>query len=355
MPTFTGSRKRQAKLNLTPLPSSSPASKGYHQQIQERAAAVDYEGSPAKRRKVLEDVSGRGDALPPTPSASRRPTSNDSDDELLRPTHKQTQARVARKRARQQRLDFSNAMPVSSASQPINPDQPLGLTGESRKQNASSDDSDELPSPGKLMRKSKRKQKTSSAHKDEGFMGSSGRRLTRGSQKQVTAEKEDSEDDIVVVHGSRSRTAARAVPDVIDEEDEQTGEEDMPTTGGKLSRKRPRRSSFISSSPPRAEVSDDDVQIIERPRSQRTALERVSDEGEDEDDDLVPFTPGRRKSKASRQLTQQEQEDLHEDLDFLGPSSDVDEGRSHRAQSSQKNARLKALERLKQERSSQRD
>ncbi|KAK6438420.1 hypothetical protein LTR95_005373 [Oleoguttula sp. CCFEE 5521] len=354
MPTFTGSRKRQARLNLTPLPSSSPASKGYHQQIQERAAAVDYEGSPAKRRKVLEDVSRAGDPLPPTPSASRRPTTNDSDDELLQPTPKQSQARATRKAARQQRLDFSNAVPLSSANHPINLDQPLGLTAQSGERHASSDDSDELPSPGKLMRKSKREQKTSSAHKDDGFMGSSGRRITRGSQKRFVTNEEDSEDDMIVVHSSRSRTAARPVSAEIDVEDEQTGEEDMPTTGGKVNRKRTRRSSFISSSPPRAEVSDDDVQIVERPRSQRTGPRRESDEAEDEeDDDIVPFPPGRRKSKPSRQLTQQEQEDLHEDLDFLGPSSDVDEGRSHRAQSSQKNARLKALERLKQKRSSQ--
>lgn len=54
-------------------------------------------------------------------------------------------------------------------------------------------------------------------------------------------------------------------------------------------------------------------------------------------------------------MTQQEKEDLDEDLDFLGPSSDVDENRTPRdSQSIKKNARQQALERLKQVRSSQR-
>lgn len=47
-------RRRQTRLAFTPLPSSSPAAASYPSQIRERAAAVEYTGSPAaKKRKVV--------------------------------------------------------------------------------------------------------------------------------------------------------------------------------------------------------------------------------------------------------------------------------------------------------------
>ena len=54
MPTaFCSLRKKQTKLALTPLPSSSPASSKYPPQVREKAASVRYDSpSPSKKRRV---------------------------------------------------------------------------------------------------------------------------------------------------------------------------------------------------------------------------------------------------------------------------------------------------------------
>ncbi|KAL8966695.1 MAG: hypothetical protein Q9183_003253 [Haloplaca sp. 2 TL-2023] len=57
----SSSRKKQTRLNLTPLPSSSPVPSGLPEQIQTRAANVRYDssGSPTKKRRVNLGVSGQ--------------------------------------------------------------------------------------------------------------------------------------------------------------------------------------------------------------------------------------------------------------------------------------------------------
>ena len=54
-------RNQQTRLNLTPLPSSSPVPSGLPEQIQARAANVRYDssGSPTKKRRVDLRVSGQ--------------------------------------------------------------------------------------------------------------------------------------------------------------------------------------------------------------------------------------------------------------------------------------------------------
>ena len=49
-------RKRQSRIEFTPLPPSSPASAAYNQQIRDRAAAVriDSASSASKRRKIVD-------------------------------------------------------------------------------------------------------------------------------------------------------------------------------------------------------------------------------------------------------------------------------------------------------------
>ncbi|KAF2763914.1 hypothetical protein EJ03DRAFT_257970, partial [Teratosphaeria nubilosa] len=125
-------------------------------------------------------------------------------------------------------------------------------------------------------------------------------------------------------------------------------DEDMPTTAGKQKRTRRRRSnSFVVSSPPAMIDSDDDLEIIEQPKRNRSKRARESDDDEDEEEQL--------KRKGLRRLTQQDQEDLDEDLEFLGPSSDVEalNATPRNTQSKQKAARNAALERLKRKRSGQ--
>lgn len=52
--SFSG-RKKQTRLSLTPLSSSSPGTSGLNEQIQNRAAAVRFGtgGSPSKRRRLV--------------------------------------------------------------------------------------------------------------------------------------------------------------------------------------------------------------------------------------------------------------------------------------------------------------
>lgn len=349
------SRKRQSRLAFTPLPSSSPAAKGYHQQIQDRAAAVTYQGSsnPAKRRKMANGTDDNEQAaFMPTPATSLpQPVVDELDDDDEQPV-RSTQKR--RKRARQQRLDFEPSDGAVNLASPTGPSM-FGNRRQQATQDVSSDESEGLPSPGKLIKaKSNHKSK-----KDNGFMEAKPKRVTRSTQKTPEPEAEheeeeeddDDDDDIVVRHGRKS-SPVQAINE--EEDSKEDSEDEMPTTAATQKRRRKQReSSFISSSPPAAVESDDEVQIIEKPKRKRH--HNSGSEDEDNDEELAPRTPGRRKLKARRNLTQQEQEDLDDDLEFLGPSSDIEESRAPRStQSKAKDARNKALEKLKQQRSSQR-
>jgi len=164
----------------------------------------------------------------------------------------------------------------------------------------------------------------------------------------------DSDDDNIVVGTSKPKGQEQ------DEAEAEESEDEMPTTFGRQPRqwKKARRSSmddFISS-PPRAIVSDDDdLEIIEQPKKRRRDVEEEEEEEDDDDDDNTPVTPRRRTLKRPRQMSKREQEDLDEDLDFLGPSSDVESSaRAPRnTQTEAKNKRQQALERLRRKRSGQ--
>ena len=379
MATFSGSRKRQARLAFTPLPSSSPAAKGYPKQIAERAAAVRYDGSPSpvKRRKlqVSEEKTTLGIAqldeangghLMPTPAASVEHTiamvEEEDDDEPVASTQRRLSTLTSRrKQSRQQRLDFSEASTSPRPQASLNMSSPLepqssarpGFMGTQTQRSImelSSDDtegSDVLPSPRKLKTRQDEARKLSKKNivsDSKGTRSLKGKRITRSSQKPQRAEDDSAEDEIAV-----SSSKAPLQQHASEEEDE----EDMPTTTGTQRRRRGRQareSSFISSSPPRAIDSDDDLEIVEKPARRRSSEE--SDE--DEDEETAPVTPRRKRLKPKRKLTQQEQDELNEDLDFLGPSSDVEEARAPRnTQSAANTARQKALEKLKRKRSGQ--
>lgn len=353
MPSSRAARKKQARLSFTPLPSSSPASKDYHKQIRERAAAVSLEGTPrsSKYRRVHDDDSDL-EVLPedetptmPTPDATLQKQNPevveiDSDDEPIRPTQRaRIKSRVKSLRSRQQRLDFSNSRDVDSFDSPVKLPSSSVRTRSSKpgmfisqiKGQAFGSDSDEdsagseeLPSPRKLMEKTKK--------------GRKGKE-----NRNVVIEDDEDEDEIAV--------APRRAPQIQKESEDD--DDDMPTTVGKKPRRRrsPSADSFISDSPPAAPDSDDEI-VVTGQRSRKRA--RQDTESEDEEDDL-PKTPGRRRLKRPRQMTQQEKEDLAEDLDFFEPSSGAEDGPANPrgSQSAQKNARQQALEKLKRMRSSQ--
>ena len=365
MASSTRSRKRQARLAFTPLPSSSPATKGYNKQIQDRAAAVSLDNlsSPAKRRKLQGHGSGdrtfdgASESIP-TPAASLDHHTRDeivessqSDSEPIRSTQRPlgTQSKLSSRRtSRQQRLDFSKARDANSFSSPVKltssgrPQSSVraGIFGTQRQRTVvdiSSEESEaELPSPGKLVarRRETRAKKT-------GTIEDGNQRATRSTRQTVTIDSDsDSERENIIVRSEE--------PHVI-EEDSDDEEDDMPTTAGIQRRKRvPRASpnSFISSSPPGAADSDNEVEA--------TGHRRKNDRAQESDEDEVePVTPTGRKMKRSRQATTREQEDLAEDLDFLGPSSDVETSarKPRNTQTKEKSAREKALEKLKRRRS----
>lgn len=303
--------------------------------------------------------------------------------------------KAMKKRAKQQQLEFA---PSSSNGQ-VNLDPPVGPNmfkqsrGKKRAASVESEDSDDLPSPGKFAKKAKKSK--SNKKRKTGFMSPGGNTVTRSSQVQKEPtpqdksdedEDEDEEDEIVLPSARKTRRQAQEEPAPQNESDEDEGDivvrksqrqaqkapvedesesDGMPTTLGTQKRRRKeRQSSFISSSPPRAtDGSEDELQIIDDPkmrkgkRQPKKTTEEEEGEEASEDEDLAPVTPGRRRLKQrGKKFTQQEQDDLAEDLDFLGPSSDAEESdRAPRSsQSVKKNARQQALERLKQVRSSQR-
>ncbi|KAK0893236.1 hypothetical protein LTR91_017569 [Friedmanniomyces endolithicus] len=347
-------RRQQTRLTFTPLPSSSPATKGYPQQIQDRAAAVGYSGnSPAKRRKLraTDDApfgkDGANDL--PTPAATmtlgRGEDSVSSDeDEPARSTARLT----SRKRSGQQSLDFTGARESSSFSSPVRlhsspKPQTAGMFGTQTRRSqrqrtvtqVSSGESgeEEVRTRSEVHAKSRKPAGTS-----------------RSSQRPVVIDSGDEDSDTTTLSDKPPRLA------ILEESED---EDAMPTTQGKMPRKRRQRSrgSFVSSSPPRAVESDSDLEIIEKPKIKgRGRQHSVEEDDEDEEDeDTTAATPTRRRLKRPRQMSQREQDDLNEDMNFLGPSSDVDalERQPRSTQDKQKSARLAALEKLKRQRSGQ--
>jgi hypothetical protein len=376
--------KKQARITFTPLPSSSEAVQGYNKQIQERAAAVGYgDGTRSSKRQKMQSSAANTNtdtnaAMLPTPVEEIAAEANEDEDELPRSSQ-----RASRKRAKQQRLDFGPSSGTVNLDPPTAPSMFTKHRGQKRAAESESDESDDLPSPGKIAKRAKAKMKSSNKKQKSGFMSPGGKKVTRSSQKQkeptpeqvpedmYVDEEEEEEEEIVVPSARKSRREAQKVPTPEESDDEvivassrrsqrqpqpqevseDEDSDDMPTTMGTQKRRRKeRQSSFISSSPPaEAAGSEDDLQIIENPNGKRAATQ----DDESDEDDVVAATPGRRRLKrGGRQMTQQEQEDLDEDLDFIGPSSDVEHA-PRDSQTIKKNARQQALERLKQVRSSQ--
>lgn len=356
-------RKRQTQLGFTPVPSSSPAAKGYPKQIQDRAAMVTFDGTsnPAKKRKIQNGVNDdvpkslREETPLPTPAGTfdqnGKPTeiSSDSDDMPVKSTQRRGGTFSTRRRkGKQQELKFGGAEdgapgPSLNFSSPTTPRPSQRVFGmaKSKVNDNSSDESDELPSPKNMAAKTKADGKEKTGKKPKG-------RVTRSQKQPVTIESDDEE------------VAVQSKPQATEEEDDDDSEDAMPTTSGKQRRQRAqaaKEDDFVSSSPPRAIESDDEVQVIERPRKRKAKDDTEYQEEEEVEHDEPPKTPGRRKLQRPRRvLTQQEQEDLNEDLDFL-VRSDEDSGSEKRAprntQSAAKTARLSALEKLKRKRTKQ--
>ena len=303
----------------------------------------------------------------PTPAATHERAgrtesiSGDEDDAPVRSTQRRatTQAiPTSRQRSKQQQLDFDNARDPGSFSSPFKlpPSSAPRSSGRAgifgtqsrvkrrRTVQISSDENEShsvdegLESPRRLLSKARHRPLA------EGDADEQPTRTTRASQRAIVIESDDEVSDA----GPATEADLLNQDDALESDDG----EDMPTTIGKQSRRRERRASrdsFISSSPPRAIHSDsDEVESVEKPKKRRLASPESEEDDEDED---VSATPSRRRLK-SRKISQQDQEELDEDLEFLGPSSDVEHLPSN-TQSRKKDARLQALEKLKRKRAGQ--
>ncbi|KAI7682787.1 hypothetical protein KC319_g817 [Hortaea werneckii] len=435
-------RKRQTQLTFSPLPSSSPASQGYNRQIQDRAAAVGYKGSPAKKKRRLQENNNEGNgltALPvdgvneelPTPAATMREnTESSSGDEDGMEDHENDLARSRRetngssklpsrnKSARQRRLDFSNArdpesfdpattLPSSSlAHRSSSANAGMFRSSQKRfrkgKHRVEDSDSDNEPSGSREQTakpKKNSKERSSKVSEAEPGQDDVQSRNTRRPKRQANATSapaaisEDDEDDVpvrpvrssqrtVVVSDDEDgeddvplrlpRSSQRTV--ITDEEeddddviavnrpteqldtDEDSGE-DLPTTAGKKSRGKRRQrddnkslSGFVVDQPSENESDEEsgNQPTSGRKRRRQPRQERLESEVESEDEQ-EPVTPRK------RLLSRQEQADLDEDLDFLGPSSDQEalNRTPQTTQAKKKAARLSALEQLKRKRTKQ--
>jgi hypothetical protein len=381
-------RKRQSRLTFTPVPSSSPAAKGYNKQIQDRAATVCYDGSPSpehkRRRRETEaagamQLDGVNDDIP-TPAATMEQQEKlrtgdvdmveSEDSEPVRSTQRRLgtgdKPVSSKKRSRQQSLDFSRVRDSDTFDPLVRLSSPLRSSGKpsmfsqgKRKRSAGEVSSDESDSEERLedieeiLSKKKRPKRTLSqgpvvidSDEEEDSIVVQG---SRKAQKPAADAQDEDSDSGVAPPSTRKRQP------VIDVESGESDGEDMPTTDGRKPRvsRRRRSNSFISSSPPRMVESDDDLEIIEpASKCRRGCRQHRNSNDEDEND---PKSTGRSRLKRRQQLSQQDQDDLAEDLDFLGPSSDVEAlTRTPRTtQTIQKDARKAALERLKRQRSRQ--
>lgn len=336
--------------------------------MQKRAAGVDVVVESAKKRKVHDDRSNQqldgANSDLPTPAATmvlgraNHSLSGDDEDVIKVTDRKESGKHKANSRSRralQQQLDFSRTRDSSSFDAPIlltpSPKTSSSRVGMFRANRGKvkkghrrvveiSSDEEQLPSPEVQVNnddiQSEAGQIEQYEEEDESPV-----RHTR-SQRNMAIQSGD--DDTVEV--SRKAYAI----DISGDSDD-----DMPTTQGKIKRKGRKqeylKDHFVSSSPLRTSDSDDGQKTSEASRSSRKRRKQLSQEDTDSNDD-APKTSCRRQPKRPRLHTRQEQADLDEDLDFLGPSSDV-EALEHQPLSTQdraKNARKAALERLKKQR-----
>ncbi|KAF4553832.1 Hypothetical protein D9617_6g095650 [Elsinoe fawcettii] len=343
-------RKRQARLEFTPLPSSSPATATYHKQIRDRAAAVGLQGSPhpAKRRKIghasprntLDGGNDEGkqssfdlepickslttEDILPTPEASNRPAKAleapitlDSDSDETLP---QLPSRVRKGRQpRQTTLDLTGDGATKSRSS-HNFSSPL------RKRNSSPGPT---PDSGAFFRKG------------SGHLKSSPLSTGRATRSRRTAMSDSSDDDLPILP---ARKASDNIIELSGNEDSDESDV-LPTTPAKK-----RRASRKTTT---ATFSDDDEEELPKSSRLRRGRRKVTFNNEQttntvhlDSDSEQDETP---RKMSGHVLTQEERQELEDDVNDLKSSSSEDEAPS-RSQKTAKSERQLALERLKRRR-----
>jgi len=341
-------KKRQSRLAFTPLPPSSPASSLYNKQIRDRAATVSIEGSPrpAKRRKVTDASAGEHVSVShvlPTPDATAASNTEPiSDEDHSEPANQRLSSRKSQKKQKKLHFDSSPVQP-SSKSSSLNMGPPLKLrstpnptpkagffgTQKTAVHDSSDDDEDvgkpassvdteddvELPLPSLSESRSKRKQ----AHGGE------------------SSNEDDAEDDVE-----------------SNEDGDEDDDEVLPTTPAARRRAKHTKQPQPETTPERAsspliQVDDDDddsddvVVLSSRTRGKRTAI------SSDEDSPAGKTSHPRKRLRGRlNPISEEEQQDLDDDLRDLASSGSDTEVRP--SQRKKKDARQEALARLKRKR-----
>ncbi|KAG8632151.1 hypothetical protein KVT40_001291 [Elsinoe batatas] len=324
-------RKRQARLEFTPLPSSSPAVATYNQQIRDRAAAVGLQGSPnpRKRRKITHASENGGDselsALPTPDASSAQPEhgpetitlDSDSDDPLpVLPS------RVRRnKKAYQTTLDLSGPRTSEAPSKQqfssplrrkmISSPAPTPDSGAFFRRNSA-----QLKSLLRVNTRSKRSHEPIVSDSDDDLEV-----LPQGKASdnfiELSGNDDDDDSDPMPITPATKRHRGSQKP-IIQESSDESQLEDEPPKSSRLRRGR------------RKEISD---------------VERTASEGGEDDH------PRRSSGHA---LTQEEKQELEDDLNDLKSSLSEDEV-TRRSQKPAKSGRALALERLKRARAGARE
>ncbi|KAK4992247.1 hypothetical protein LTR50_001227 [Elasticomyces elasticus] len=364
MVSQSSKRKQQTRLSFTPLPSSSPAASKYPEQIRDRAAAVTYNGSPgpAKRRRIEDYIKERpkttrgfksggekeGQSGPnvsasvsnmlPTPETpqgiadyDRAKDIESSDSEPVRPS--QRGIPFGRRLAQQPKLYFGNKKtPTSSFSRSSqlprsSPAQPS--TFRAYEEGGEDTGENEL-SPEQLVKMRRSSRRTKVVAQDQQIATTSpshSQRVTRsrGGEQDVTAGPSN---------GSQARsigTPRRPWQDDDIGKPETSGDEILASPKRKTWRRKALSRGETDKRPVATDEeddSDDDLQLLSSRRLRASQPQSISDvEGDEAEEDDLPVTPKRRKLRgpppSQRRLTQEEQDDLDEDLEFLGGPSTI--------------------------------
>ncbi|KAF2762601.1 hypothetical protein EJ05DRAFT_7255 [Pseudovirgaria hyperparasitica] len=373
-------KKRQARLNFSSAPSSSPKATELPSAVRHRAAAVTYDSSPLKRKLAALDSD---DEEQSNPNFGTLPTP---------PSHSTRASKRARRS--QAKIDFSKHIgtKVSRSPSPSAPSMKRKVSqGKAAKKFR--------PASGIFGKKPVVELSSSSECEEDIIRPRTAtpkkqtQVTTRGSSRKAAIEAEDDEDEDEV---QAPRSARRLRRPTYDESSEQSGEQELdddvdtgaigePETSGdetmkssptyKPKRKPSRKADmgFINdeetgkdskAAPPSSRIRKGIKKMLveeEHEEEKRSSAEEDEDEddddkidedeNDDDEDDKIISSQRRRLRIPNRIRNSEELEDLKEDLEFLQSSPPPESAGRLRSTGPRKlNPREKALEALKRRR-----
>jgi len=343
------SKKRQARLTFSPLPSSSPATSSYNQQIRDRAAVVSYDSPHSVKRRKVRDAPGIHSFLEarssePKQLATPEATKNKSQSSSQPKTIFFGSQRKAKRK--QTTLDDSDddedededqGLPTARTSRAsAHRQQPPVSILNNKKQN--------------LISQSTR----SHARRFSDSITSSIEPTKRASVKFINFDQSDSDSEPLPTAPAARRRNRAAKGDKSSPVQIDSDSDDLPVRSGRRARQQ------SSPAQPSSVLNDDDEDDI--PRSSTRRIRRARPQSDEEisegaEDDVVELSSAEEASEddddettpnSKRKLTSAEQQELDDDLQDLQSSSPGT--LDGRPRNSQRARHASALEKLKQRR-----